>query len=90
MHGRTWGLKGQTPVVERPGQRQSIELVWSHMKRTGVARTPLRKGETLREKVDAQLAALKRTPVLIRSFFSDPECSLYYRLVSKPYPPTGA
>jgi len=26
------------------------ELVWSHMKRTGVARTPLRKGETLAEK----------------------------------------
>ena len=22
--GRTWGRKGQTPVVERPGQRQSI------------------------------------------------------------------
>ena len=24
VHGRTWGLKGQTPVVERPGQRQSV------------------------------------------------------------------
>jgi transposase len=24
VHGRTWGVKGQTPVVERPGQRQSI------------------------------------------------------------------
>ena len=24
VHGRTWGRKGQTPVVERPGQRQSI------------------------------------------------------------------
>jgi transposase len=24
VHGRTWGIKGQTPVVERPGQRQSI------------------------------------------------------------------
>jgi transposase len=23
-HGKTWGVKGQTPVVERPGQRQSI------------------------------------------------------------------
>ena len=127
VHGQTWGVKGQTPVVERPGQRQSIsaasavnakgafwyctyeggltaelfvtllrqmmryrrkpvhlivdglpahktklvkdyvqstkgrltlhflpgyapelnpdELVWSYVKRTGVARTPLRKGE---------------------------------------------
>jgi transposase len=24
VHGKTWGQKGQTPVVERPGQRQSI------------------------------------------------------------------
>src|SRR5580704_9254014 len=24
VHGKTWGLKGQTPVIERPGQRQSI------------------------------------------------------------------
>ena len=24
VHGRSWGLKGHTPVVERPGQRQSI------------------------------------------------------------------
>ena len=24
VHGKTWGKKGQTPVVERPGQRQSI------------------------------------------------------------------
>src|SRR5208337_1020197 len=48
------------------------ELVWSHMKRTGVARTPLRKGETLKDKIEAQLAALKKTPRLIRSFFMAP------------------
>src|SRR5499427_6613994 len=24
VHGKTWGRKGQTPVVERPGQRQSV------------------------------------------------------------------
>jgi transposase len=154
VHGKTWGVRGQTPVVERPGQRQSIsaasavnskgafwyctyqgglnadlfitllrqlmqnrtkpihlvvdglpahkttlvkayvastnglltlhvlpgyapelnpdELVWSHMKRTGVARTPLRKGESLREKVEAQLEAIKRIPRLVRSFFQAP------------------
>ena len=154
MHGRTWGLKGQTPVVERPGQRQSVsaasavnakgafwfctyeggltaelfvsllrkmichrakpvhlvvdgppahktklvkdyvastkgrlslhflpgyapelnpdEMVWSHMKRTGVARTPLRKGGKLRDKIDAQLAVIKKTPRLVRSFFLAP------------------
>lgn len=24
VHGKTWGLRGQTPVVNRPGQRQSV------------------------------------------------------------------
>lgn len=154
VHGRTWGVRGQTPVVERPGQRQSIsaasavnakggfwyctyeggltaelfvsllsmmmrhrtkpvhlvvdglpahktklvkdyvqstqgrltlhilpgyapelnpdEAVWSHMKRTGVARAPLRKGERLRDKVDEQLAAIKAAPTLVRSFFQAP------------------
>ena len=157
VHGKTRGLKGQTPVIERPGQRQSIsaasavnangafwyctyvgglnaelfvtllrrmmrnrakpvhlgvdglpahktnlvkdyvastngrltlhflpgyapelnpdELVWSHMKRTGVARTPLRRGEKLQEKIDAQLAAIKRLPQLVRSFFRAPSVS---------------
>jgi transposase len=154
VHGRTWGVRGQTPVVQRPGQRQSIsaasavnakggfwhctyeggltaalfvnllrkmmryrakpvhlvvdglpahktklvkdyvqstqgrltlhvlpgyapelnpdEAVWSHMKRTGVARAPLRKGERLRDKIEQQLAAIKAAPQLIRSFFRAP------------------
>jgi len=48
------------------------ELVWSYVKRTGVARKPLRKGEKLREKIDAQLAAIKQAPALARSFFLAP------------------
>jgi transposase len=154
VHGKTWGVRGQTPVVSRPGQRQSIsaasavsakgafwyatfggaltaalfvdllrqlmrgrrkpvhlvldslpahktvavreyvagtrgkltlhflpgyapdlnpdELVWSHVKRTGVARAPLRAGETLSERIEQQLAQLKRMPHLIRSFFMAP------------------
>jgi len=154
VHGRTWGKKGRTPIVERPGQRQKVsaasavnakgafwyctydggltadlllsllhkmmrhrprpvhlvvdslparkttlvkdyvastegrltlhflpgyapelnpdEAVWSHMKRTGVARTPLRKGEKLRAKVEAQLEAIKKAPHLVRSLFLAP------------------
>jgi transposase len=154
VHGKTWGVRGQTPVVQRPGQRQSIsaasavnangafwyctypgalnaelfvdllqqlmyrrkkavhlvldslpahkkacvreyvastngrltlhflpgyapdlnpdELVWSHVKRTGVARRPLRAGEKLRDVVEAQLAAIQQTPHLVRSFFQAP------------------
>jgi transposase len=154
VHGKTWGKKGETPVIARPGQRQSIsaasavnskgafwystyqgglnaqlfvellkqmmcsrtqpvhlvvdglpahktklvkeyiastegqltlhllpgyapelnpdELVWSHVKRTGVARTPLRKGEKLSEKIEMQLAAIKKMPSLVRAFFKVP------------------
>ena len=155
VHGKTWAKRGETPVVERPGQRQSIsaasavnargafwyctyeggltaelfvkllkrmmrgrtkpvhlvvdglpahktklvkeyvastsrmltlhflpgyapelnpdELVWSHMKRSGVARSPLRRGEKLKYKIEAQLAKIKRMPQLVRSFFQAPD-----------------
>jgi len=154
VHGKTWAVRGQSPVVQVPGQRQSIsaasavnangafwfcvyqgalnaelfivllkalmrnrkkpvhlvldslpahkradvreyvestngmltlhflpgyapdlnpdELVWSHVKRTGVARSPLRKGEKLSERIATQLAKLKQKPALIRSFFASP------------------
>ncbi|MCA3226628.1 MAG: IS630 family transposase, partial [Burkholderiales bacterium] len=36
------------------------------------ARAPLRAGESLRERIEQQLAKLKRTPHLIRSFFMAP------------------
>ena len=48
------------------------ELVWSHVKRTGVSRTPLSKGEKLREKIEMQLAAIKKMPHLVRAFFKPP------------------
>ena len=50
------GLPGYAPELNPD------ELVWSHMKRTGVARSPLRKGEKLADKIEAQLAATKRLP----------------------------
>ena len=48
------------------------ELVWSHMKRTGVARAPLRRGEKLQENIEAQLGAIRRMPQFMRSFFKAP------------------
>ena len=155
VHGKTWARRGQTPVVERPGQRQSIsaasavsakggfwyatypgaldaqrfigllgklmqrrrkplhlvvdglpahktasvreyvastqgklslhllpgyapdlnpdELVWSHVKRTGVARSPLRAGEKLEIRIEEQLREMKKNRRLIRSFFRAPD-----------------
>ena len=151
VHGRTWGKKGQTPVVAVPGQRQTVsaasavnakgafwcmtykgglnadlfvtmlkllmrrrrnplylvldnlpshkakvvrdyveatrgklelhflpgyapelnpdELVWSYMKRTGVARRPLTAGEVLQDCIDAQMKAIGENPALVRAFF---------------------
>ena len=157
VHGKTWAKRGQTPVIERPGQRQSIsaasavsakgafwfvtyeggltgelfvillqqlmhgrktpvrlvldglpahkkaivkeyvastqgalslhflpgyapdlnpdELVWSHAKRTGVARSPLRAGEKLQCRVDDQLKSMAADQALVKSFFRHPSVS---------------
>ena len=48
------------------------ELVWSHIKRTGVARNPLRAGEKLEIRIDQQLRATKKNRALVRSFFKTP------------------
>src|SRR6201994_3752250 len=67
--------KGMLTLHFLPGYAPELnpdELVWSHMKRTGVARAPLRKGENLQERIAAQLDAIKRLPRLVRSFFKAP------------------
>lgn len=157
VHGKTWGVRGKTPVIERPGQRQSVsaasavnakggfwfatyqgtltadlfvvllkrlmrgrtrgvhlivdglaahktvvvrnyiastkgrltmhvlpgyapdlnpdELVWSYVKRTGVARNPLRSGEKLEIRIAQQLQDVKKNRRLVRSFFKTPSVS---------------
>jgi hypothetical protein len=45
------------------------------MKRTAIARAPLRRGEKLQAKIEAQLSVIKRMPQLIRSFFKAPSVS---------------
>jgi transposase len=154
VHGKTWAPRGKTPVIHRPGQRQSIsaasavnakggfwfatyqgalnaelfiellkkmmkgrakpvhlvvdglpahkklnvreyiastqgkltmhvlpgyapdlnpdELVWSHIKRTGVARNPLRAGEKLELRIEQQLHDVQKNRRLVRSFFGTP------------------
>ncbi len=51
------------------------ELVWSHAKRTGVARSPLKAGESLQCRVDAQLQSIVDDPALVRAFFRHPSVS---------------
>ena len=49
------------------------EQVWSHVKRTGVARCPLQKGEKPGPKIHGQLEQIQRNPKLVRSFFQHPD-----------------
>ena len=48
------------------------ELVWSHVKRTGVARNPLRAGEKLDLRIKQQLHDVQRNRRLVRSCFDTP------------------
>ena len=48
------------------------ELVWSYVKRTGVARNPLRAGEKLEIRIDGQLREMQNDRRLVRSFFGAP------------------
>jgi len=45
------------------------ELVWNYMKRTGTARSPLAKGDSLHDRIDEELLNIRRNSALVRSFF---------------------
>ncbi|RBK24556.1 transposase, partial [Xanthomonas oryzae] len=68
-------LKGRLTLHFLPGDAQDLnpdELVWSYTKRTGVARSPLRSGEKLADRVHDQLSDIAVRPELVRSFFRHP------------------
>jgi transposase len=69
------GSQGKLTLHFLPGYAPHLnpdELVWSHVKRTSVARAPLRAGESLRERIEQQLEQLKRALRRICSFFMAP------------------
>jgi transposase len=45
------------------------EWVWSHLKQNGTSKTPLRKNESLRDRVSTDMAAIQSDRPLVRSFF---------------------
>jgi transposase len=64
--------KGRLEFHFLPGYAPELnpdELVWNHMKRTGTARSPLAKGESLHDRIDVELLEIQRNPRLVRSFF---------------------
>lgn len=68
-------LKGRLELHFLPPYAPDLnpdEFVWSHVRRTGLSKTPLRVGESLKARVVADLAGIKRRPALVRSFFGGP------------------
>jgi transposase len=68
-------LRGRLELHFLPGYAPDLnpdEFVWNHLKRQGVSKQPLRKNESLRARVESDLANMKARPVLVRSFFRAP------------------
>ena len=65
-------LKGRLELHFLPPYAPDLnpdEFVWSHMKTNGVSKRPLRKNESMRKRVEEDLATIKGNPELVRSFF---------------------
>ena len=45
------------------------EFVWSHMKTNGVSKKPLKKNESLKDRIEEDLLQIYHSPALVRSFF---------------------
>jgi transposase len=68
-------LTGRLELHFLPGYAPELnpdEFVWNHLKRQGVSKTPLLRNESLRSRVQADLADIKSRPALVRSFFRAP------------------
>ena len=65
-------LKGQLELHFLPGYAPDLnpdEFVWNHLRQSGVTKTPLKQNEQLKARVEKDLAKIKRSPRLVRSFF---------------------
>ncbi len=68
-------LVGRLELHFLPGYAPELnpdEFVWNHLKRQGVSKTPLRRDESLRNRVQSDLERIQSRPPLVRSFFHAP------------------
>jgi len=68
-------LRGRLELHFLPGYAPDLnpdEFVWNHLRQRGTAKRPLLRGESLRERVEHDLSAIKGRPGLVRSFFHAP------------------
>lgn len=68
-------LQGRLELHFLPGYAPELnpdEFVWHHLKRDGASKRPLRRGESLRLRVETDLHSLKRDRRRLRSIFQAP------------------
>ena len=68
-------LRGRLELHFLPGYAPELnpdEFVWNHLKREGTSKKPLKRNESLKRRVETDLASIKRRPALVRSFFHAP------------------
>lgn len=69
-------LEGMLELHFLPGYAPDLnpdEFVWNYLKKVGPSREPLKKDESLYERVWSILQSIKESPVLVRSFFESAE-----------------
>ena len=67
--------KGRLELHFLPGYAPDLnpdEFVWNHLRQHAVTKKPLWKNESLRERVETDLAAIKMNKRIVRSFFLAP------------------
>jgi len=65
--------RGRLELHFLPGYAPDLnpdEFVWNHLRQKGVTKRPLHQNESLRDRVEADLATIKADPHLVRSFFA--------------------
>lgn len=68
-------MKGKLALYFLPPYAPDLnpdEFVWAYMKTNGVSKKPLRKDESLKARVESDLAAIKGNRMLVKSFFGAP------------------
>lgn len=68
-------VRGRLELHFLPGYAPDLnpdEFVWNQMRHNGTSKKPLRHNESLRARVEKDLADIKNDPALIRSFFHAP------------------
>ena len=68
-------LQGRLELHFLPGYAPDLnpdEFVWNHLRHHGTTKKPLLKNESLRRRVEQNLAAIQDSPQLVQSFFHAP------------------